>query len=368
MHQPLVAAVTLRRSQLPTVMAVFALSLLCLAGTVAAQEDDDTLVTPELLVRLPEICQTPDGMTLDADGNIILTCPNFADPTHPAVLMKIDPENKVRLFCIVPVHPETGIACPMGIDMAPNGDLYIADNQNWWGKQELENKGRILRLIVTDGRVVAAKLVAYNLSHPNGVRVHDGHVYVTQSLLPKVAEKPVASGLYRFDLDAPPVKVFNSMEDENLMATFETLNENVQYGVDGLVFDSQGSLYVGNFGDATVHKLTFDADGKVASNEAWAQDEKIKSIDGLGIDEKDNIYVADFSNNAICVVSPEGKVSVLAKSPDCDGSKGGLDQPGEPLVRGKELIVANFDMVTGPDKLNSGHDEPQTISVIKLAK
>jgi len=339
-----------------------------LVGMATAQEEGDSLVTPELLVRLPEICQTPDGMALDAFGDIILTCPNFADPTHPAVLMKIDPENRVRLFCIVPVHPATGIACPMGIDVAPNGDLYIADNQNWWGKEELEDKGRVLRLIVKNRRVVAAKLVAYGMSHPNGVRVHDGHVYVTQSLMPKVAEKPVASGLYRFELDAPPVKVYNSPEDKNLVATFETLNEDVQYGVDGLVFDSKGNLYVGNFGDATVHKLTFDADGKVTSNERWAKDEKMKSIDGLGIDQQDNIYVADFSNNAICVVSPEGKVSVLAKSPDCDGSKGGLDQPGEPLVRGKELIVSNFDMITGPDKLNSGHDEPQTISVIKLGE
>jgi len=68
------------------------------------------------------------------------------------------------------------------------------------------------------------------------------------------------------------------------------------------------------------------------------------------------------------VVLPEGKVSALAKSPDCAGSKGGLDQPGEPPVRGKERIVSNFDMVTGPDKLNSGHDEPRTISVIKLGE
>ena len=37
-------------------------------------------------------------------------------------------------------------------------------------------------------------------------------------------------------------------------------------------------------------------------------------------------------------------------------------------IRGKELIVVNFDMVTGPDKLNTGHDDPQTISVIPLEK
>jgi len=94
----------------------------------------------------------------------------------------------------------------------------------------------------------------------------------------------------------------------------------------------------------------------------------MKSIDGIGFDKAGNLYVADFSANAICVVSPAGKVRVLAKSPDCDGSNGGLDQPGEPLARGKELIISNFDMVTGPDKLNSGHDAPYTMSVIQLEK
>ena len=110
-----------------------------------------------------------------------------------------------------------------------------------------------------------------------------------------------------------------------------------------------------------------DEAGNVASNEIFNEPvEHMKSIDGIAIDADDNIYAADFSNNAVCVISPDAKVRVLAKSPDCDGSQGGLDQPGEPIVRGNELIVSNFDMVTGPDKLNSGHDSPQTLSVIPL--
>ena len=31
---------------------------------------------PELLLTLPDICPTPDGMAMDSDGNIILACPN----------------------------------------------------------------------------------------------------------------------------------------------------------------------------------------------------------------------------------------------------------------------------------------------------
>jgi len=342
------------------------LAFCCLVPIVLSAADachGQKLKKPKLLVKLPEICPNPDGLAMDAEGNVIVACPNYADQTHPAVLMKIDAKDRVRLFCKVPTHPKTGVACPMGIAFGPGGDLFIVDNQGW---VKANNYGRILRLKMKDGQPVATKVVAYGIGHPNGIRVHKGHIYVTHSMILKKGEEPLISGVYRFKIDDEGVKVDNTLEDKNLIATFKTLNLDCQYGADGLAFDSKGNLYVGNFGDATIHKIGFDAKGNVESNERWAKADCMKSIDGICVDSKDNIYVADFSANAICVVSPDAKVRVLAKSPDCDGSKGGLDQPGDPLVRGKQLIIANFDMVTGPDKLNSGHDRPYTISVIEL--
>lgn len=353
-----------RRSVL-LVLSLVALGRPCSSG--AAPEDDPCrpLREPRLLARLPEICPTPDGMALDASGNIILACPNYADQSHPAVLMKIDPENHVRLWCRVPIHPETGVACPMGLAFGPEGHLYLCDNQGW---VKPNNKGRILRLEIRDGLPVRSATVAYGMSHPNGIRIHRGHIYVTQSLLVKEGDEPLISGVYRFRLDDRNVQVYNRLDDANLLVTLKTLNPKVQYGADGLVFDSRGNLFVGNFGDGTVHKVTFDAAGNVASNTVFAQSECMKSVDGICVDAHDNLYVADFSNNAVCLVSPEGKVSVLAKSPDCDGAQGGLDQPGEPLVRGGELVVSNFDLVTGPDKVNTKHDAPYTLSVIPLSE
>ena len=58
----------------------------------------------------------------------------------------------------------------------------------------------------------------------------------------------------------------------------------------------------------------------------------------------------------ICKVDPQGRITVLAQSPDCDGSDGGLDQPGEPILWDGKLVVTCFDMVTGPDKVNTKHD------------
>jgi sugar lactone lactonase YvrE len=343
--------------------AVIVVMLIMVSTSRGEDEKPAPPKTPELLLTLPDICPTPDGMAMDADGNIIVACPNYGDMTHPAVLIKIDPKNNVRLWCQMPVHPKTGYACPMGIAFGPDGDLYVCDNQGWPKANDL---GRIMRMHVKNGRVVGATVVAHGMRHPNGVRVHKGHIYVTQSMLETKEGEPLVSGVYRFNLDDKGVKVNNTLEDKNLLASIKTLDMDCQYGADGLVFDSKGNLLVANFGDATIHKIVLDKDGKVVSQERLAKDECMKSADGICVDEKDNVYVADFSNNAICVVTPQGKVSVLAASPDCDGSKGGLDQPGEPMFRGKELIITNFDKVTGPDKLNSGHDKPYTISVIKM--
>ena len=43
----------------------------------------------ELFVSLPDYCPTPDGMAIAPNGDLILACPNFADITQPACLMRI---------------------------------------------------------------------------------------------------------------------------------------------------------------------------------------------------------------------------------------------------------------------------------------
>ena len=84
---------------------------------------------PQLLLSLPEYCNTPDGMAVDSVGNIILSCPNFSDMSYPGILIKIDGNAKESIVFTVPVHPDTKRGAPMGIEMGPDGNLYYADNQ-----------------------------------------------------------------------------------------------------------------------------------------------------------------------------------------------------------------------------------------------
>ena len=320
---------------------------------------------PRLFTLLPEYVCTPDGMAIDQDGNLILACPNFADLSKPGCILKIDEKKEIRKWIDVPVLEETGRAFPMGIGFGPDWDLYVVDNQGWSGAPKLVFKGRILRLRIRDGKVVKTTVIAYGMEHPNGLRIHRNHVYVTHSMLSKVKDPSglLVSCVYRFGLDEEGIAVTNTLEDQHILTTFLTHNPAIQYGVDGIEFDKAGNLYVGNFGDGAVHKITFNDDGSVRENKIWARDPaQLKSTDGMIIDAEGNLFIADFCANAVARVAPNGKVTRIAQSPDSDGLHGELDQPGEPIIWKGKLILSCFDLVTGEQQVNTKHEMPATMS------
>ncbi|WP_018970241.1 SMP-30/gluconolactonase/LRE family protein [Rubritalea marina] len=329
-------------------------------------EESSAALQSQLFLELPSSCPTPDGMTLDAAGNLILTCPNYADTSKPALIVKIDQERKLSVLAECPILEKTGRAAPMGIDAGPDGSLYVADNQGWLGTPEGKNEGRILKLKFSDGKLINHEVIAHGMSHPNGIKYHKGHLYVTQSLLPKVGGDKLTSAVYRFKATDRNIKVNNDLSDPSLLQSFLTHNLDCQYGLDGLVFDKQGHLYVGNFGDGTLHKITFKEDDSVDQVSLFAKGPEMRTIDGICIDANSNIYVADFSANRVTKVRPDGSLSIVAEHDDCDGAQGGLDQPGEPIVFGDQLVVSCFDMVTGPDKVNTQHDKPHTLASIPM--
>ena len=335
----------------------------------------------------PETCTTPDGMAIDAKGRLVIAAPNYNDTKQPAALFRLDePNGTPYRWALVPTLEKTGLAAPMGICFGPEGELYVCDNQGWSGSEKGKNEGRLLRLNFKDDKLADYVVIARGMEHPNGVRYHNGKLYVTQSCLSAIKDPSgkLVSGVYRFNPTDKDITVKNTKEDPQLILTFVTQNPYCQYGLDGIVFDSKGNLFVGNFGDGTLHRVTFDAEGKVTSNTLFAKTDfdysdpaakgfidravktKMRTTDGICVDSDDNIYVADFSNNAIAKVTPEGKISVIRRDPDSDGMKGGLNQPGEPIIWRGSLVISNFDAVVSPDKVNTKTDFPCTLSVMPL--
>lgn len=320
---------------------------------------------------LPEYICTPDGMAIDRHGNLVLSCPNYAEDARSGVVVRVDRQGNVTKWFDVPVHPETGVARNMGIAFDDAWNVYLCDNQGWSERPELIYKGRILKLTVTnEGEIQQTTIVAHGMEHPNGIRIQDGYIYVTQSYLHPVQREDgrLTSCVYRFALNDENVEITNTLDDPNLFATFVTQNLACQYGADGIAFGPDGALYVGNFGDGAVYRLTFAADGSLAENRLFAQDPtQLQSTDGMIFDDMGNLYIADFSANAICMVHPDGRVERIAQSPDCTGVDGGLDQPGEPIVWDGRIIVSCFDLVTGPDKVNTKHEMPATLVQMPLS-
>jgi len=354
---------------------------------------------PELLVELPDYAVTPDGMAIAPDGDLVVACPNFASyakgSSTPAVagcFIRIGKDHKVHKLFDCPVLSETGRACPMGIEFGPDGDLYVVDNQNWGtgnGPTGEVNQGRILRLKIAGGKLAETTVLAQGISHPNGLRYHDGQIYVTVSKLPKVKRPDglMVSAVYRFPANGRGIQVGNTLADPNLLASFVTENRYAQYGADGIVFNSKGNLYVGNFGDGKILKLVLGASGKLSQNTVFARTDhdysldpalpgflakavtaKMRTTDGICVDKADNLYVADFSNNAIAKVTPAGRISVLAQNPDTGGQGGDLNEPGEPVVWQGRLVVSNFDAVFEPDKVVQRHTTPARMSVLDLGE
>ena len=310
-----------------------------------------------------------DGMAIDRDGNLILSCPNFADLSMPSCVLKIDKDRNIKKWFDVPRNEYTGEARAMGIEFGPDGDLYLVDNAGWTGEPHMVFTGRILRLRLNDAGVVKCTVVADNMEHPNGIRIWGDYMYVTQSCMTrqKTDSGKLMSCVYRFPLDAEGIHCTNTLADPHIFLTFITENPKCQYGVDGIVFDHDGNLYVGNFGDGVVHKITFNPDGSVKENRKWACDPaNLKSTDGMTIDPYGNIYVADFSANAIARITPDGRVTRMACSPDTDGFHGELDEPGEPCVWGDKIIVSCFDLVTDEEKVNTAHEMPATMAMLDV--
>ncbi|HEY3322224.1 MAG TPA: SMP-30/gluconolactonase/LRE family protein [Planctomycetota bacterium] len=345
--------------------AKFALAVVCVLALSGWSKD------AQLLVELPPSCNTPDGMSLQPDGSIIVSMPNFNDETSPPMLMRITPENKAEIFYAFPT-PYPGLPRgidrirPMGIARGPDGNLYLADMQYMVDKDQ---KSRLWKIIVKNGKVEKMVPVASGFNVANGVAIRGDYIYLTESVLIEGFKPTMRSAVMRFKLDDENITLKTPLEkDSHVIATFESARKDWPFGADGLTFDSKGNLYVGTFSDGELFKVTFDKDGKVVSNKLFAKG-KITNCDGMACDVKtDKIYIADSSANAIQIVNPDGTIETLAENADVTDKKtGGLDQPCEALVRGNEIIASNMDWPF-PGFKNTKHQQPATLSIIKLDK
>ena len=355
------------------------------------KKDREMRITPRTLIRLPLSCNTPDGATLDAEGNIILLIPNFnnealiknkvIETPFPPKIVKIDKENELTTwyeFQKEDMHPDTGKIGPMDCAFGPDGNLYVTDMQIFWDNHQ---QSRLLRINVIDGRPVGMDVVVEGFMIANGMVWKGDTLFVTETVLayPKRSEKnsQLLSGIYAFKIDElkSGCLILPSYDEHNperhLMEVFRSSGR-LGFGADGVTVDGKGDLYTSIMEDGLIYKTSFDDKGEPVETSLFAKSNDMVSAAGIVWRKKDHlIYVADVLNNAVHKVDMNGNVMTLYQNSDTDGANGSLNLPSEVLIRGNELIVVNTGMPwedTSGVLLNTKIDEPYTISVIPLER
>ncbi len=361
----------MKRSDYSMILCVLigCLFVAVMAGCPKVEQVKAPAHKPTIAIDLGEKYNTPDGMVLDADNTILLNIPNFNDDSHPAVVLRISEDDKIEEVCPLPVHPVSKKVGPLGIDVGPDGNLYIADNQGMVGHPE--GISRLLRVNMKDGKAQSIDTVAEGMRMANAISCFGDSVYVTETSLDPDAV-PMPSGVYRFrysEFTGEPVKVAVGGGDPHLIAKFTTTADDwtATVGANGLGFDKDGNMYVCNFGEASLLKFTFDENGKASAPTVVAKGDPMKSTDGLKIHPTTGeIYIADFVANAVHKVDPKtGKVTTIWQNENNSGGKGGLlDKPSEVCIRGNRIYVSNIDLTLDGNE----HDAPHTISVIEIAE
>ncbi len=337
------------------------LAVICAGCASQPSSPPSQLLKPRVGFLLPDKYNSPDGMTIGKDSCIYLSMNNVVHQEFPGMILKITPDDKLEEVITLPPHPETKLASPLGNAFGADGNLYVADCQAFCTKEP--GKSRVLRVNMKDGKATGCDVVAVGLNMANGLATWGDSVYVCESTIN--SDAPMPSGVYRFKISelnpANPVKV-TGLDDPHLVVKLSTQNKEHKVGANGLDFDAAGNMYVCNFGDREVIKVTFDAGGKVKTQSVLAKDQGMESCDGLHVDSQGNCWVADFLGNAVIRISQAGKVTIIAKNGESDGADGSLHAPSECIRRGDKVYVSNINLTYGPHKSSQVY----TISVIDL--
>lgn len=255
----------------------------------------------------------PSGVALDSSGNIYV-----ADYDN-ATIRKITPDGLVSTLAgkagnfgnVDGSAHSARFFGPSGLALDQTGNIYVADSYN-----------NAIRKITPDG------LVSTLGGHKVGAE-EDWMVFYPQSVVVDGNGNVFVSDYYNpvIWMITPAGLVTTLAGLVGRWGSADGIGTAARFSVPlGLTVDSANNIYVADYGDSTIRKIT--ASGAVntlagRSGGYPGDDEGIGSAarfalpTGIALDNTGNVYVADTLNKAIRKITPAGLVSTLA---DLDGN------------------------------------------------
>lgn len=223
---------------------------------------------------------------------------------------------------------------PTGLARDAAGNLFVADTGNHVIRR-ISTSGQVTTLAGAAGQSGSANGTgnAARFSYPWGLAVDAaGNVYVGDSGNHVIRRITPAGVVTTF---AGEVGVAGSNDGTGTAARFASPS--------GLAFDSAGNLYVGDYANSTVRRITpagvvttfAGSPGVFGYADGTGAAARFNYPDGLAFDAAGNLHVADSNNDIIRRVTPAGNVTTFAGTPQAPGSTDGA------------LGVARFDSPIG---------------------
>ncbi len=286
------------------------------------------------------------GVAVDANGNVYIA--DYND----SLIEKVTPNGILSIVAGVPgasAAPTPGQATssaldsPEGVAIAPNGDLYIADTYN--SMVEKVTPDGTLSVIAGDGSdstPTPGLATSSPLGEIAGVAVDQaGNVYIADPTN-NVVEKVTPDGTLSIFAGNPgnsgtptPGPAANTLLDEP----------------DGVAVDASGNVYIADYDNSLVEKVTPSGTLSIFAgiSGSWgtpslglATDEPLGGPVGVATDPSGDVYIADYSDDLVEKVTPDGMLSVVAG----DGSYGA---PTYGAAAAGSSVSSPFGIAAEPD-------------------
>jgi sugar lactone lactonase YvrE len=272
---------------------------------------------------------SPSGVTVDGSGNV------FVADSGNHTIRKITPAGVVTTLAGM-AGPSDRVASsgsadgtggaarfynPQGVAVDGSGNVYVADMFNSTIRK-ITPAGVVTTLAGTAGSTGSADGTgsAARFRYPKGVAVDgSGNVYVTDydnHTIRKITSAGVVTTL------AGTAGLQGSADGTGSTARF--------YDPSGVAIDGSGNVYVADWGNHTIRKITpagvvttfAGTAGSQGSTDSTGSAARFSYPDGVAVDGSGNVYVA--GNNTIRKITPAAVVTTLAGTAGAYGNADGV--------------------------------------------